>query len=157
MRHTPTVSDPGRAKPGEGSPGVGGSWLSPSFEHARVADAMRPGVIACTPDATLRTVARTMAMNHVHSVVVTAGGDAPVGVITERELLTAASPSAEGRPAHSLAVDPLTVFSDDPLGRAAELLVEHRASHLLVVDVAGRPRGVLSALDIAGVLAWGED
>lgn len=78
------VSDPGRERAGGGDVDVGGSWLSPALEHARVAGAMRPGVIACSPDATLRTAARMMASNHVHSVVVTAGGDAPVGVVTER-------------------------------------------------------------------------
>ncbi len=39
--------------------------------------------------------------------------------------------------------------------RAAQLMVEHQLSHLLVVK-DGLPVGVLSTLDIAGCMAWGE-
>jgi CBS domain-containing protein len=133
-----------------------GSWRAPSFEHARVADAMHAGVIACPPDASLHTVARMMAANHVHSVVVTAGGEAPIAMISERELLAAAGPGAEDSSAESLAVDPVTVATDDPLSRAVELMLEHRVSHLLVVSAGGHGLGVISALDVAGVLAWGQ-
>ena len=53
-----------------------GSYLMPSFQHARVADAMRPGLISCPPDSSMRDVARIMSTNHVHAVVVrgVAGG-----------------------------------------------------------------------------------
>jgi CBS domain-containing protein len=34
---------------------------------ATVADVMRPGVMSCAPDASLVTVAQTMATHHVHS------------------------------------------------------------------------------------------
>jgi CBS domain-containing protein len=117
---------------------------------------MRAGVISCAPDASLRTVARIMATNHVHSVVVTAGADAPVGVVTDRELLAAAGPGAEDRTAASVATDAVTAFADDTLADAARTLVDRGLSHLIVVDAASRPLGVLSALDVAGVLAWGK-
>ena len=140
----------------DGLTGPEGSWRAPSYEHARVSDAMRTGVIGCPPDASLQTVARMMAANHVHSVVVTAGGEAPIAVISERELLAGAGPGAEDRTAESLAVDPITVAMDDPLSRAVELMLEHRVSHLLVVDTGGRGLGVISGLDVAGVLGWGQ-
>ena len=50
-----------------------GSYLTPSLEHARVADAMRAGVISCPPDTSMEDVARIMASNHVHAVVVRDG------------------------------------------------------------------------------------
>lgn len=134
---------------------VAGSYRSPSFEHALVSDAIRLGVIACPPDASLRTLARTMAMNHVHSIVVTAGGEAPIGIVSERQLLQAAGRDAEDVTADSLVEDPVTVFDNDPLPQAARLMVDRGVSHVLVVDAGGRPLGVLSALDVAGVLAWG--
>jgi CBS domain-containing protein len=46
------------------------SYLMPRLEHATVSDAMRPGIFSCEPDATLRDVARLMASEHVHGVVV---------------------------------------------------------------------------------------
>jgi CBS domain-containing protein len=134
---------------------VEGSYRTPSFEHAVVSDAMRAGVISCPPDASLQTVARMMATHHVHSLVVTAGGDAPLGVVSERQLLEAAGAGDEERTADQLAADPHTVFTDEPLPKAAETMLEAGVTHLLVVDSAGRPIGVLSALDIAGILGWG--
>jgi CBS domain-containing protein len=134
---------------------VEGSWHSPSIEHARVSDAMRAGVIGCPPEASLVTVAQMMATNHVHSVVLTAGAEGRVRVISDRELLAAAAPGAEDLEADSIAVDPVTVLRDEPLTGAIELMVEHGVSHLLVVDDARRAVGVVSALDVAGVLAWG--
>ena len=48
----------------------------------------------------------------------------------------------------------VTVTTDDDLARAAELMDEHRASHLVVVEPRStRPIGVLSSLDIARALA----
>jgi CBS domain-containing protein len=49
----------------------------------------------------------------------------------------------------------VTVDIDEPLERAAQLMVEHQVTHLLVVSGA-RPVGILSTLDVAGCLAWGE-
>ena len=135
---------------------VEGSWRTPSFEHARVADAMRMGVITCPPQASLRTVARMMATNHVHSVIVTSGGEAPVGVVSERELLRAAGPDAEDVEAGEVAVDPVAVHSDDPLSHATHLMLARGVSHLVVTNASGHPLGVLSALDIAGLVAWGQ-
>jgi CBS domain-containing protein len=114
---------------------------------------MRPGIIYCPPDSPLTTVARVMAANHIHSVVITAGGDAPVGIVTERELVAAARPGAEGETADTVAADPVTVFADDPLSRAVDLMAERGATHLLVVDPSGRPVGVLSAFDVTVAVA----
>lgn len=48
------------------------------------------------------------------------------------------------------------VDRDEPLERAAQLMVEHQLTHLLVTGPAGMPVGVLSTLDVAGAIAWGE-
>jgi CBS domain-containing protein len=44
-----------------------------------------------------------------------------------------------------------------PLREAAQLMLRHGVGHLVVIHPETlRPIGVLSTLDIAGVLAWGE-
>ena len=44
-----------------------------------------------------------------------------------------------------------------PLRAAGELMLSRGVTHVAVVDPAvQRPTGILSTLDIAGVLAWGE-
>ena len=133
-----------------------GSYLTPSFEHATVADAMRPGVITCPPDATMGTVARIMAGEHVHSVVVTGlDGDKPWGVVADRDLLAAARDA--DKPASWCAnTEIVCVLPGDSLAAAVELMQSHGVTHLLVGDPAsGPPIGVLSSLDVAGIVAWG--
>lgn len=51
--------------------------------------------------------------------------------------------------------EPITVHAEDSLEHAAQLMAEHEVTHLMVVQPRSRhPVGVLSALDIAGALAW---
>lgn len=44
----------------------------------------------------------------------------------------------------------------EPLERAAQLMVKHRLAHLLVMGPGEMPIGVISTLDVAGAIAWGE-
>jgi CBS domain-containing protein len=134
-----------------------GSYLTPSLEHARVSDAMRPGVIACPPDSSMETVARIMATNHVHAVVLSgvAGGE-PWAVVTDRDLLSVAEDAPERLAGSCATTDPLMIEPTQSLREAVRIMREHELSHLLVVDPGtGRPAGVLSTLDVAGIVGWG--
>lgn len=136
----------------------------PALEHALVEDVMRHGIISCVPESDLTTVARTMASNHVHAVVVSgieetsAGGEhLSWGIITALDLVGAALPGIGAPDAGALAsTEVVTVQQDEPLERAAQLMTEHQLSHLLVVSRKAMPVGIVSTLDIAGCLAWGE-
>ena len=114
---------------------------------------MRAGIISCSPETDLMTVARTMADNHVHSVVV--DGDAPHrwGLITALDLAAASLVGADAPEARVLASSEIvTVAPSESLERAVQLMTEHQLSHLIVVS-DGRPVGVVSTLDVAGYLA----
>jgi CBS domain-containing protein len=140
-----------------------GSYLTPAFEKATVADAMRAGVMSCPPDAGVELVAQMMATNHIHAVVVDGVRTDPVhgeelvwGVVSDMDLVRAARDVGE-RPltaADLAATEPLTVEPSLPLSEAARLMDEHGISHLIVAD-RQRPVGVVSTLDVAGLLAWG--
>ncbi|MGZ4191708.1 MAG: CBS domain-containing protein [Solirubrobacteraceae bacterium] len=141
-----------------------GSYRMPAFEHATVADAMHRGVMACDPEATVTEVARMMATHHVHCVAVVgvsagdSGESLAWGVISDRELLSAGIGGDDGQTARTLACHTvLTVEPTTPLHDAAELMLTTGASHVLVISTdTQHPVGVVSTLDIAGVLAWGE-
>lgn len=138
-----------------------GSYLMPSLEHAAVSDAMHPGVMACDADASMTTVARMMASHHVHCVVVMdqSTDHQPIaGLITDLDLLAASLTQAGDTPAAELAqAEFLTIRSTTPLRDAAEVMTTNRVSHVLVTDARTNiPTGMLSTLDIAGVVAWGE-
>ena len=139
-----------------------GSYLTPCFEHATVADAMRTGVMSCPPDVPATTVARMMATYHIHSVVVegvhqdAVHGERPTwSVVSDMDLLRAARAGIDELTAGQIAAtEPVSVEPALPLDEAVRLMAEHDTAHLIVAD-RGRPIGIVSTLDIAGVLAWG--
>jgi CBS domain-containing protein len=130
----------------------------PIFESATVADAMRPNVMSCPPDAPLLAVAETMKTERVHCVVVAgaASRDQLVwGLVSDMDVVRAAEIGIGGRTAADAAHTAIvTVEPATPLMDAAVLMSQHGASHLLVVS-EGRAVGVVSSLDIAGALTWG--
>jgi CBS domain-containing protein len=137
-----------------------GSYLTPRLENASVADAMRHGVLSCPADATLRDAARTMSLHHVHTIVVTDPADgSPAGILSDSVLLGALLdfPRGDRALADVADADISAISSDEPLTVAAELMRERGIDHVLVRDAeSGRPSGMLSTLDVAGILAWGE-
>lgn len=124
---------------------------------------MHRGIYSCAPDTDLTTVARLMATHHVHALVVSGiesaahGGEhLSWGLITALDLVACALPGVGAPDAGALASTELvTVAAGEPLTRAAQLMAEHQLSHLLVVAGA-LPVGIVSTLDVAGCLAWGE-
>jgi CBS domain-containing protein len=137
-----------------------GSYLTPAFEHATVGDAMHVGIVTCPPDAPLTMVARTMATHHVHCIAVlgvhASNGEHLVsGTISDLDLARAAW-NGEDPDAGTLAATPaVTVDASAPLADAVGLMFECGVAHLVVTHGDARPVGVLSTLDIAGIVAWG--
>lgn len=141
-----------------------GSYLMPSLEHATVADAMHPGIVSCETDTTVTEIARIMVTYHVHCVAIMhpphdqSGAPYLWGIVSDLDLMRASiSPGGEGT-AGALAQQPvISVKPTVPLRDAAELMQKHKTSHVVVIHPETlRPIGVLSTLDVAGVLAWGE-
>ncbi len=143
--------------------GATSTQLSRTLAGSDVADAMTNGVISCSPDTPLRTVARIMASRSIHAVYVFDYGDEDDetvelwGLVSDLDIVAAAVDYIGARTAGETAVTPLVVVrSDDPLDHAAALMAENDASHLAVIDPAtDRPVGVLSTLDIARVVSVG--
>jgi CBS domain-containing protein len=139
-----------------------GSYLTPSLRHATAGDAMRPRVLTCTPDTPLITVAQRMSGEHVHALVVLParhdGDGHPMAwaVLTDRDLLHHADRAEELTAGEIASSQLLEVRPDAPLSDVARRMSEQGMSHALVTDPAtGRPVGVVSTLDIAGIVGWG--
>jgi CBS domain-containing protein len=141
-----------------------GSYLMPRLEHATVSDAMHPGILSCDADASLSEVARLMATHHVHCVAVIGISHEPFpenlvwGILSDTELLRAGLATGGDERASAAALQPaVSVEPSTPLREAGEIMLKHGLTHLVVVDPKlQRPIGILSTLDVAGVLAWGE-
>jgi CBS domain-containing protein len=99
-----------------------------------------------------------MATYRVHCVVLTElEGGQPWGIVSDIDLAAAADKDLDALKARDIwRTEVVTIAADEPLMRAAHLLADRGVSHLVVVQPhSGHPVGVLSTLDLAGVLAWG--
>jgi len=121
---------------------------------------MRHGILSCSADASLRDAARTMSLHHVHTIMVSDPADGSLcGILSDSALLGALlDPDGGQRPLREVAGRDLnTISSGEPLAAAAEMMRDRGIAHLVVRDAqSGRPTGMLSTLDVAGILAWGE-
>lgn len=138
-------------------------WHAPRLEHVRVADAMHASVVTCASDTPLRDVARMLVEHRIHCVAIPVIEGTQIStwaIVSDLDLVGAvAAGSLEGRTAGDIAAGEAPAISDDDqLDRAVQLMSEHQVSHLVVVGAAtGRPAGVLSTLDVKGLLAWHEN
>ena len=124
-----------------------------------VRDAMQLGLFTCAPDDPIDVVARTMAEQSIHSVVVTGiarrdhgGEQLSWGIVSALDLMAALDPAAGSTAGEVAGTEIVTVSPREPLGLAARLMAEHQTAHVVVVSPeTGRPVGMVSALDIARV------
>jgi predicted transcriptional regulator len=133
------------------------SSQAPELKHIRVRDCMHPGIFSCHPDAPLGEVAGIMAQHHVHAVAVTNGErNRPLRIVSALDVVAALASGQEPTAREAAATETISVSANEPLAGAAQLMIEHGVSHLVVRDAAsGYPVGVLSTLDIAAVYADG--
>lgn len=132
-----------------------------ALDAVRVEDAMSNRVVSCPPDATVGALARTMVDERIHCVVVAgivkaaAGERLSWGVLTDRDLLDAALEGPTGLTAGDLARPHVEIVDrTETMRQAAELMRRLGTSHLVVADrLTGDAVGVISSLDVAGVLA----
>ncbi|HEY7074168.1 MAG TPA: CBS domain-containing protein [Solirubrobacteraceae bacterium] len=122
-----------------------------------VAEAMAPDILAVPPGASLPDVARTLARERVHAVVVADhaadGGLAPGpwGFVSDLDVVRAAAGEALELPRPAV-----TVAASATLVAAGRLMGRHEVSHLVVTDESGdHAVGVVSALDVARHIAFG--
>ena len=137
-----------------------GSYRTPRFDNARVSDAMRLGIFTCVAGSSLKQAARSMSLHHIHTVVVTDTADGtPIGILSDAALVAALldDPDDERTLAEVADRDLGKISSGATLRAAADLMRERGVAHPLVCDEeSGIPTGMLSTLDVAGILAWGE-
>lgn len=134
-------------------------YVGPEFEHARVHDVMRVGVVTCQPETSLRDVARIMVGYQIHSLLVgdVGSGESPWGIVTDLDVAAAAADLSEQTARDVASRELVTVPANETLAGAAMLMADRECTHLLAVQPdTGKPVGVISALGIASVIAAGQ-
>lgn len=130
---------------------------SASLEVVPVEAVMHVGFIGCPLETPLRSVARLMAEQRVHCVV--GFGDLAEddtrlwGVVTDVDVVSALAAGGELVTAGEIAsTEVVTIEPHTSVRHAAELMRDHKVSHLLVVDgVSDRPIGIVSTLDVMAI------
>ena len=120
--------------------------------NARVRDVMTANPICSTPDASVESLARLMSDTNCGEIPICRDGKV-VGIVTDRDV-TCRTIARGLNPTHTKAGDimtllPVTVFDDDPLRKAIEVMEEESVRRVPVVDANGTMVGILSQVDVA--------
>ncbi|MFB6716888.1 CBS domain-containing protein [Streptomyces sp. NPDC056358] len=136
--------------------------------HRTVAEVMTRDVATASPEATLKTVAWSLAYNDVSALPVVDNHRHPIGIVSEADLLRrqAGLPDTEGRdqlrgtaPVDHHAMDArtagdlmstpvLTARPEWGIVETARFLQEHGVKHLPVIDDTGTLVGIVSRSDL---------
>ena len=119
-----------------------------------VADVMHRGLIACPATAPLVDVAAALVERRAHTVMV--AGEGGWAFVSDMDLVAGALRGEPAPTAGEMASIGLAMVRfDATLELAASLVAESRAGHVVAVDGEGFPIGVVSTLDLVGVIAAG--
>lgn len=111
-------------------------------------------IVSVTASTTILEAAERM---HAHGVgaLLVLEHDRPIGLVTDRDIVTRAlavpefAPGRERMVRDIMSPDVLTCFQDQDVTEAAALMGERQVRRLLVTDWSGVPVGILSVGDIA--------
>ena len=126
-----------------------------------VRDIMRKGLLTCTPDTPLGQVAILLTERSVHALIVSNPIGAPLGLISDFDLLAGEWLSTDGESlaamkkltSRDLMTTPIdTIEADATVEQAAHLMLEKRI-HRLMVSENDKPTGVISISDIVASIA----
>jgi CBS domain-containing protein len=118
----------------------------------RISHLAREKVITSLPMDKITSVAKKMTENNVSSVVITAFNGKPVGIITEKDLVSKVLASSElnlNQKAHEIMSPKLiTVSPDDFSYQALLMMTKHNIQHVVVTDKSEVLRGIVTVKDL---------
>ena len=126
-----------------------------------VRDLMHPGLLTCSPEATLGEVSVLLSRHHVHALIVADRDGRPVGIISDYDLLAGEWLSADSQSLatmRNLTAGELMSFPIDSieagmsLREAAEMLVDKDINRLMVTENR-IPAGIISISDFVSSIA----
>ena len=120
--------------------------------EAPVRDFMSPHPLTLPRTASVAEASRALVENRISILPITEDDGTVAGVVSATDL--ARLPRGDTRLVSELMVQRVaTAAESEPVAAAAAHLVASGVQHLIVVDPEGRPRGVLSSLDVARAVA----
>lgn len=132
----------------------------PSKNSTMIGEIMMNRLETVNESDSAQHAARKMRNSDVSSLLVVKDGSKAIGIITERDLVRrvcARDESSSNAIIHDIMSTPLiTVDSSYSLHDAANVMIQKKVRHLLVVDENG-PKGIISTSDFANYLKQNVD
>jgi crotonyl-CoA carboxylase/reductase len=134
-------------------PGIAeGEPITVADDGTRVRDLMHLGIISCTPDDSIGTVAKVMVEKEIHAVVVMDTLGKAIGVVSQTDMVLARQGRTPDQARAMLASEVMTpgcaTCDADMLLSDAVSLMTGRRMHRLVVTEKEKPVGVISMTDV---------
>jgi len=126
--------------------------------HTFVKDVMRKNVISIDSSMTVKDAAIMMADANVGCVVITRG-NAPIGILTERDFvkrIVSEDRDLSTPLADVMSFPLITVDSEDTVWEAAEIMKRNKI-HKTPVEDQGKLVGIITATDIVKICSMGSD
>ncbi|MDW8360686.1 MAG: CBS domain-containing protein [Candidatus Caldarchaeum sp.] len=121
------------------------------FSPLKASDLMSSPPVVVGEDATIDDVSRVMWDSGVGSVLIVDRENRLVGIITERDILYAASHLMFGKDVKAkslMSKNLVTAYAEDLVASVVEKMKDFNIRHIPVVDSEGRPLGVISSRDV---------
>ena len=116
-------------------------------------DVMTPDPACCRPNTTLDEVAKLMARNDCGEIPVVDGGDAVIGVVTDRDIVCRIVAEGKNPMAYTaetcMSQPVVTVRIDTPIDEVVSAMEKHQIRRVPVVDERECCVGIISQADVA--------
>lgn len=125
--------------------------LDAQLFRRRIGELMRTPLVTCSPELPVQAVAGILALHGVSSVLVTAA-EQPVGIVTDRDLVTkvVAAGLPGSAPVAAIMSAPVRTIGTDALHYEALIrMLQAGHKHLPVIDAEGRAVGMVTLTDLA--------
>jgi signal-transduction protein with cAMP-binding, CBS, and nucleotidyltransferase domain len=100
----------------------------------------------------IQEVAKKMKDRDVSSLVVIDTNGKPVGIVTERDIITKVCindvPTSKAISKEIMSTPLITIMGTSSTSTAAQMMIKNDVRHLLVIDDRNKPIGVITPLDL---------
>ena len=108
--------------------------------------------VTISGDKTIYEAMQSLVDHRIGSLIVVDSGDAPIGIITERDIFRLAYKTkgnmTSARVKEHMTTDLIIGVPDDDIDYIAQVITQNRIRHIPVVDKSGRLCGIVSIGDI---------
>jgi CBS domain-containing protein len=121
--------------------------------YTSISDILRNELESVEDTTSIQEVAKKMKQRDVSSLVVVDTNGKPVGIVTERDILTKVCiidvPTSKVISKEIMSTPLITIKGSSSTSTAAEMMIKNEVRHLLVIDDRNKPIGIITPLDLA--------